>query len=188
MRICIFGDSIAYGSFDPEKGGWVSRLKHHCELGREDEIEIYNQSICGDTTKNLLLRLDTEITARQPDMIIFAIGINDSQRAPGGGNLIPFEHFRDNLTEIVSLARKYSYNIIFIGLTSVDENKTLPAYSNSEIGRYDKAIQELCDDKNLAYIFTAGILSITDFEDGLHPNASGHQKLFHLIQDKLGIL
>ncbi len=26
MNICIFGDSITYGAFDTEKGGWVNRL------------------------------------------------------------------------------------------------------------------------------------------------------------------
>lgn len=187
-RICIFGDSIAYGEWDPDKGGWANRLKNNLESESTNEIEVYNLSICGDTTKGLLMRLPTETMARHPDIIIFAIGINDSQRAPGGGNLVPIQNFQSNLAEIVEIARQHTYKIIFIGLTNVDENKTMPFYSNSDIGRYDQALQELCDVKKLSYISTAGILGVADFEDGLHPNTQGHKKMFNLIQENLKTL
>jgi lysophospholipase L1-like esterase len=188
MRVCIFGDSIAWGSYDPDMGGWANRLRNHIELQNEDAIEIYNLSICGDSTKEVLKRLPTEAGVRKPEGIIYAIGINDSQRQPGGDNLISFETFQKNIKRLVSEARHHTQNVTFIGLTNVDETKTMPYYSNTEIGRYDLAIQELCERENIRYVSLAGILGIADFEDGLHPNSQGHKKIFERIKTQIPFL
>ena len=50
--ICVFGDSTAWGAWDTEKGGWVSRLWLHLARGSESDeyCEVYNLSISGGTT------------------------------------------------------------------------------------------------------------------------------------------
>jgi lysophospholipase L1-like esterase len=90
MIICIFGDSIAWGATDCEKGGWVERLK--TELMVKD-IDVYNLGISGDTTENILKRMDAEAEARNPDIIIFSVGINDALKT-NGKNLISIQEFR----------------------------------------------------------------------------------------------
>ena len=87
QKIFIFGDSIAYGAWDPE-GGWVERLRQWLFVTTRDEYNLgtflYNLSIVGDTTADLLKRFTTEIEARQQgDIIFFAAGINDAQFVNG---------------------------------------------------------------------------------------------------------
>jgi lysophospholipase L1-like esterase len=82
QKIFIFGDSIAYGAWDPA-GGWVERLRQWLFVTTQGEYNLgtflYNLSIVGDTTADLLKRFTPEIEARQPgDMIFFAVGINDT--------------------------------------------------------------------------------------------------------------
>jgi hypothetical protein len=68
QKIFLFGDSIAYGAWDPE-GGWVERLRQWLFVTTRDEYNLgtflYNLSIVGDTTTDLLKRFTTEIEARQ---------------------------------------------------------------------------------------------------------------------------
>ena len=87
--IFIFGDSIAYGAWDPE-GGWVERLRQWVFGTTRGEYNrgtfLYNLSIVGDTTAELLKRFPTELEARQPApgaLIVFAAGINDAQFVHG---------------------------------------------------------------------------------------------------------
>jgi lysophospholipase L1-like esterase len=54
--ICVFGDSITWGAYDPERGGWVNRLRNDLE---KKEIESYNLGISGDTTADLLKRFNS---------------------------------------------------------------------------------------------------------------------------------
>jgi lysophospholipase L1-like esterase len=75
----------------------------------------------------------------------------------------------------------------------VDESKTTPVswkdiyYVNAEIKKYDDAMKDICEKYNIPYIDVFGLLDAGDFEDGLHPNAVGHEKLFMKIRDFLEI-
>ena len=84
-KIFVFGDSIAYGAWDPA-GGWVERLRQWVFSTTRGDYNrgtfLYNLSIVGETTADLRKRFPTELVARQPepgDLIVFATGINDHQ-------------------------------------------------------------------------------------------------------------
>ncbi|HNY36011.1 MAG TPA: GDSL-type esterase/lipase family protein [Candidatus Pacearchaeota archaeon] len=190
MTICIFGDSIAWGASDYEKGGWADRLKNY--LMTED-IDVYNLGISGDTTEELLKRFAVETEARKPDIIIFAIGINDSLSIKEN-KPVNLEKFRNNLASLTDKAKQFTDKIIFIGLTNVDETKTNPyfpsetgkSYNNQSIGEYDEAIRSFCEDNDLMFIEMLGLLiNDDDLCDGLHPSSIGHQKMFGIIKNAI---
>jgi len=189
--VCIFGDSIAWGAWDPERGGWAFRLRSYFETN-DFEIELYNCGVSGDNTNKLLKRFDTEAAARKPDIIIFAIGINDSQYIHSKENpRISIEEFQSNLQELINHAKKFAKQIIFAGLTKVDESKTMPIpwdsakyYDNENIKNYNEKIKEICNKNNLKFIEMLDLLDNNqDLEDGLHPNSQGHEKMFLKIRD-----
>lgn len=188
MKICIFGDSITEGFYDDEKGGWVNRLK----ILRKDD-EIFNLGIAGDTTNDLLARIDADIEDKKPDMIVFAIGINDSIYLPAEKrNYVEFEKFKENLKRLIEKAKAFSDNIIFVGLTPVDENLTMPIeweaemyYTNDEVGKYDDAIKEICKKEGLKFVDIFSEMIEIDYvkliSDGVHPNAQGHEWMSRII-------
>ena len=180
--ICIFGDSIVWGACDSEKGGWVERLKIDLAEKSEYNTIIYNLGISGETTQELINRLNTEAKARNPDTIIFSIGINDSHRP------INLEVFEKNLQELIKKANKFTKKIIFLGLNTVDEscqeviNKN---YFNETIEKYDNIIKISCEKNKLNYIPLKNKIGIDDLDDGLHPNSEGHEKIFEKVREFL---
>jgi len=64
-RICVFGASIAWGAWDPDGGGWVTRLRRYFEINDYD-IEVYNLGVSGNTTKDLLKRFKTNVSQENP--------------------------------------------------------------------------------------------------------------------------
>lgn len=189
MTICIFGDSITWGATDCEKGGWVERLK--TELMVKD-VDVYNLGISGDTTENILKRIDTEAEARNPDIIIFSVGINDALKT-NGKNLISIQEFRKNIELLTDKARKLTNKIVFIGLTTVDEAKTNPypwdenlSSDNESIGEYDEMIRVFCEENDIVFIDMLGLLiKDEDLCDGLHPSTAGHKKMFEIIKEAI---
>jgi len=188
MNICIFGDSITWGASDFEKSGWVERLKSHC-LEKYDDVNIYNLGIPGNTTNDLLKRFKSEAIIREPDLIIFAIGINDSGYEEEKNKIsINLKFFRKNIIKLVKIAKKITNKIIFIGLTRVDESKTKPIececnvyYENEIIEKFDTTLKEISKENNFDYIEMKNILSNEDLDDGLHPNSNGHEKIFQEV-------
>ena len=190
--LCIFGDSTAWGAWDMEKGGWVNRLWLYTGEKTDGECEIYNLSISGGTTQTILDRFESEANIREADALIFQSGGNDSYlKGKNGSNQISLEQFKKNLETIIEKAKNITPNIIFIGFKNVDESKTTPVswkdiyYLNSEIKKYDEVIKNVCLENNLPYLDIFGLLDKGDFEDGLHPNTKGHEKIFTKVKDFL---
>lgn len=191
--VCVFGDSIAWGAGDP-KGGWVSRLSSNIQKSDYD-VAVYNCGVRGDDTDSLLRRFEAEAAAREPDVIVFAIGINDSRYIKQTKDLdARINKFRKNLVALLNLAKKFTDRIVYVGLTRVDESKTVTAasdtveyysYNNETISRYDAEIKRACQENRADYIRMDDLLSVNDLEDGLHPNSSGHEKMFERIREFL---
>jgi lysophospholipase L1-like esterase len=189
MNICIFGDSIAWGAKDYDKGGWVERLKTYCLKNLKD-VSVYNLSIFGESTEGLLKRFEIEAVTRKPELIIFAEGINDALyiRTKDYRN-VDLDKFKSNLSELAKIGKNIEANVIFVGLIQVDETMTMPRpygvrdryFENKSIEKYDEAIKELCEKNSLEYVGLKEIIKIDDLEDGLHPNSQGHEKIFKSI-------
>lgn len=200
VRICIFGDSIAYGAQDSEGGGWVDRLKRYYQsddLQIAQDVNIYNLGVSADNTDDLLKRFEPELIARLADnnIIVFAIGINDSQFVISkGGNRVSQKDFRANLESLVQKSKQYTDKIVFIGLTKVDESKTVPIpwntdknYTNDDIQKYDSIIQLVVKETGVKYIGMGDVVELKDLSDGLHPTSNGHNKMFEVVKEKIGL-
>src|ERR1051326_6119616 len=143
MITLIFGDSIAWGAFDSERGGWAEQLK---KTGFNHEDFVYNCSISGNTSSDILSRLSDEIDSRldpEDDLrIIFAFGINDAAYI-NSHYITSIQIFQNNVEKIISIARKYTEEIYFVGLTSVHEIKSNPVswanlyYTNHDIKEFN---------------------------------------------------
>ncbi len=192
QSICIFGDSTAWGAWDLEKGGWVSRLWFYVAKRESDNyVEVYNCSVSGGTTDTILERFESESKIRNADALIFQTGGNDASYEHKPGNyLVPPEKFRKNLEEIIKRAKKITDNIIFMDLKNCDESKTMPVswidiyYTNENIQKYSKIMEEVCEKNKVAFL-DIDPLNNNDFDDGLHPNAQGHEKIFNQVRDFL---
>lgn len=191
MAICIFGDSITWGASDSERGGRVERLKVY--FGEKYDIDVYNLGISGNATEDLLGRIENESKVREPNIIIFAVGVNDAQFVHStNSNRISDDGFRNNLKKLHEIAKKFTAKIIFVGLTPVDESKTKPipwntdkTYTNERIKKFDQIIKNYCSENNLKFIPINDLLNNDDLIDGLHPNTQGHIKIFERTKPEI---
>lgn len=190
-RICIFGASSVWGVGDTEEGGWVDRLKKY--FAGKDKTRVYNLGVPGDNSEKLLKRFVCECEARNPDVIIIGIGTNDSQYIGTKDNSrVSLEKFTENVTQLYTQALQFTDQIFFIGLTPVDETKTMPwkakeqkYYDNDNIKKYNGTIENFCKQHNVPYVEVFSLIGGTDKFDGLHPNSKGHEKIYRKV---LGIL
>jgi len=192
-KICVFGASITRGYYDREMGGWVNRLWLDLLNSRDDLFLIDNFGVSGDATNDLLKRYEVECQAVEPKTIIIAIGNNDSSyRKSLESNYILPEEYRKNVLKLIELGGNYTKEIVLVGLTPVLEEKTTPFeydedifYFNKNINEYNNILSDLATENNLVFVPMFDLLFESDFHDGLHPNAEGHEKMYQRVKEYL---
>lgn len=192
-NICIFGDSIVWGAWDKEKAGWANRLSIYYQNNNDENI-VYNLGIPSETSTNLIKRIRNECEARNPNTIIIAIGINDALYLKNiEKEQTDIDSFEKNIKEIIKISKLFTENILFVGLTKVNESFTIPIswndnemYFNKTIEKYNQKIKQCCFENEIMFLDVLDVLETNDLNtDGIHPNEIGHEKLFERIKRKL---
>ena len=195
--ICIFGASTTWGAWDLEKGGWTMRLWAYVGNRKGENARwIYNLGIPGATSNMVLTSFENEAKNRWwgevNQGLIFEIGINDAAfDFDTKESQVSLEKFSDNLEEIIKKAKNLTDNLVFIGLRNCDETKTVPVswchlcYTNAKLQEYNRVTKEVCVRNNVFFLEPPHLGEASDFYDGLHPNASGHEKIFQTVKNFL---
>lgn len=157
-------------------------------------IAVYDLGIDANISQDLVKRFNSEASARKPSVIIFAVGLNDSAYLKSKDNpLVSLDQFKENLGELIKQAREYTTHIFFVGLAKGDDSKTKPIprsttgkrYTKENVRIYNDAIKSFCKKKRVSFIEIFDLLKDEDFDDGLHPNLGGHQKIFEAVRRSL---
>ncbi len=194
--IWIRWDSITMWARDMEKWWRANRLhmyllekylKENCTYG-----VVYNLGIDWDNSTWILKRFTMECEAREPNVIIFAIGANDCVHFENKENNIPLSIFQKNIQELIVLAKKYTDKIVFVWLIACDETKMNPvewapemSQSMKNITRYNNTIKTICEQENINFIDMLDVVNAKNLEDGSHPTAQGHEKMYNRIKNFL---
>ena len=83
FRIVCIGDSLTFGYKIKEDYAWPTLLGNRMRSieGRQD-IEVLNAGITGHASAQVNERLDRDVLARHPDLVIVWIGLNDGWLVP----------------------------------------------------------------------------------------------------------
>ena len=152
--IVAFGDSLVEGRGATSGRDFVSLL------ARRLNTRIVNAGRSGDTTATALARLNSDVLARDPKVVIVLLGGNDFLRR------VPVEHTFANLQEIVERIRRRGAAVIVVGV-SVGLLSDPYASEYATVARRNAAglVPDILD----------GIMGNNDLmSDSIHPNDRGY--------------
>jgi lysophospholipase L1-like esterase len=188
-RIGVWWASVTWWAWDREMWGWVARLRRFLD-NRWDRFHTYNLGVSGTTTQHVLERFEMEAKVRNPTIVVFSIGLNDSSFAPDGHVVVPVSEFEDNIKKMILLAKKFTDKIFFVGLPPIDETITQPVprasdvyYDMSKVTQYDTVTKNVCVSLKIPFVDILDVLDTKDLEDGIHPNAQWHEKIYLKVRD-----
>lgn len=204
-QVYLFGDSITWGSWDPEGGGWAQRLRTEIDrwqIGRDDQWHpVYNLGIPGDTSAGVMQRLSAEVKARfdpnEGAVILIGIGINDSVVHLGGSpESISVVTYQKNLAAVFKAAVEWTTQVGFIGLVPIDDTNLNPvpwdpskAYRFGRALEFNSALGEFARAQRIPLLDFWDEWVSTDYKtrlfDGLHPNSRGHEVIAEQVKEFL---
>ena len=159
--IVCFGDSITAGRGATEGGDYPALL---AQLTRR---EIINAGVAGNTSGEGLARLESEVLARKPFMVIVQFGGNDFLRQ---------QSFSETSANIDQIITRVQNNGSIAVLADTGESAFMARYS-SEFGRIAE--------KRRALFIPDVLKGIADnpalMSDEVHPNAEGYRLVANRI-------
>ncbi|MEQ9407440.1 MAG: GDSL-type esterase/lipase family protein [Fuerstiella sp.] len=184
-RIVCFGDSIT-GAYYHTGGvrAWCDMLglalqKTHPRA----DLQMINAGISGHTTVHALKRMEKDVLARKPHLVVVMFGMNDVVR-------MPLSDYRANLRKIAEDCLKSGAAVVLCTPNGVSEN---PARPESRLAEFAQVVHEVGTDLQLpvADCFRHWIdLREADptawallMSDAIHPNMTGHIEFAELIAE-----
>jgi lysophospholipase L1-like esterase len=119
-RIIFFGDSLTNlaGREEPKKfvtKGYVRIVREKLqETHKGKDIEVDWVATGGHTVPDLLKRLDKDVLAKKPTIVVIQIGCNDARR-------LARDLFKSSLEELIDRLQKAHVQVVQCTLTSVGE-------------------------------------------------------------------
>jgi lysophospholipase L1-like esterase len=154
-RIIAFGDSLTYGT------GASSGRDYPSQLSKMISRPVMNAGVPGDMTAHALKRLERDVLAYSPDIVLITLGGNDLK------NGIARDSAFENLKRIVNLIHNQGARVIIGGLN-------IP-FRDRGFGR---AYKKLADETGAVLIpnILEGIMGRRELmSDPIHPNDAGYK-------------
>jgi len=170
--LLIMGDSLsaAYG-IDP-KAGWVNLLKQRLD----DEHDVVNASISGETTSGGSARLPNLLGQYHPDIVLLELGGNDGLRG-----LSP-QQMQVNLAKMIERSQKQGAEVLLLGI-EVPPNYG-PTYTDAFRDVFTQLAREY-EVQLLPFLLEDVDLSTMLQSDGIHPTAEAQSIILDNVWPKL---
>jgi len=188
-RLVAIGDSVT-----ADRLGWFELLKASLEISGREGVDIVNLGLSGDTTADVLERLDV-VEAARPTWVLVMLGTNDTRyHGPNQAyRMVALEETERNLRALMEFVTDdLSAEITFITPPPGDQERigvyfrdARVAWRAAELDAAAELIRKLdpaCVDVNESMRATSGKFLE---QDGVHPTAAGQRHIARFVVGQL---
>jgi lysophospholipase L1-like esterase len=196
LRVVFFGDSITEAAVYP--GGYIAQMRDTLDARRAGgdtlAFELIGAGIGGNKIYDLYLRLEEDVLARQPDVVVVYVGVNDvwhKRLAGTGTDPDKFERFYAALIRKLQLR---NIRVVLCTPACIGEKHDCSNAQDGEINAYANIVRDLaknfgcglCDLRQAFLAHSArhnpenrasGILTT----DGVHLNETGNRLVAEML-------
>lgn len=148
-RIAFLGDSITQlGADDPR--GWVNILESRVRK-EVDEVAFIHAGIAGNTSADMLKRINADVIRRKPTWVFFSCGVNDSPNPAADNPGVPLDKYIKNVSTIFDKLDKTGAKIVVLSQTPVLEDD--PNYgANINLASYNSELKRMALERKYIYL------------------------------------
>jgi lysophospholipase L1-like esterase len=186
-KVVFFGDSITQAGVQP--GGYILKVDSLCKAeGRGDSYEFIGAGIGGNKVYDLYLRMEEDVLAKNPDMVIIYIGVNDVWHKSSFGTGTDPDKFEKFYQAIINKLKARNIKVALCTPAAIGEKTDFSNQQDGDLNKYSNIIRTIAAKNNLPLIdlrkFFLDYNLKNNFEnkdrgiltsDGVHLNTIGNQ-------------
>jgi isoamyl acetate esterase len=192
-KVIFFGDSITQAGVQP--GGYITRIDSMSRIGiSAGQYECIGAGISGNKVYDLYLRMEEDVLAKNPDVVVIYVGVNDVWHKASSGTGTDADKFEKFYGAIINKLKAKNIKVIVCTPAAIGERTDFSNQQDGDLNNYSNIIRSIATKNNLALVDLrksfldynlknnkqnkeSGILTT----DRVHLNAAGNQ----LVADEM---
>jgi len=150
-RIIFFGDSITQLGVLP--GGYITRIDSMCKLeNKSSQYEFIGAGIGGNKVYDLYLRMDSDVLAKNPDIVVIYIGVNDVWHKASFGTGTDADKFEKFYQTILKKLKEKNISAILCTPAVIGEKTDFSNQQDGDMNKYSNIIRGIAQKNNLPLV------------------------------------
>jgi lysophospholipase L1-like esterase len=192
-RVVFFGDSITAAAVKP--GGYIVKMDSMLNvMGKAKQYELIGAGVSANKVYDLYLRMEEDVLAKDPDIVIIYIGVNDVWHKRTSGTGTDPDKFEKFYQAIINKLKAKNISVVVCTPATIGEKTDFSNPLDGDLNEYSNIISNLAQKNALPVVDlrkafldynlknnidnkTSGVLTT----DGVHLTASGNQ----LVADEM---
>ena len=149
--IIFFGDSITEMGVAP--GGYITRIDSMCKQeNKSSQYEFIGAGIGGNKVYDLYLRMDDDVLAKNPDVVVIYIGVNDVWHKTSFGTGTDADKFEKFYEAILKKLREKNISTILCTPAVIGEKNDFSNQQDGDMNKYSNIIRGIAQKNNLPLV------------------------------------
>ncbi|MBC3787200.1 SGNH/GDSL hydrolase family protein [Spirosoma utsteinense] len=146
-RVVFFGDSITQAGVNP--GGYIDKLK---KMIPADQYEFIGAGIGGNKIYDLFLRMDDDVLAQKPDVVVIWVGVNDVWHKATSGTGTDPDKFVKFYEAVVKKLQAANIRVVLCTPAAIGEKTDMTNQQDGDLNQYSQFIRDMAKKQNLPLV------------------------------------
>lgn len=150
-KVIFFGDSITQAGVQP--GGYVTRVGEMATKDKlADKYEFIGAGIGGNKVYDLYLRLEDDVLAKSPDIVVIYIGVNDVWHKRTHGSGTDYDKFEKFYNALIKKLTDKGIKVILATPAVIGERWDSTNELDGDLNRYSGLIRTIAEKSKLPLV------------------------------------
>lgn len=150
-RIIFFGDSITQAGVQPK--GYITDLQDMlAKQGKTADYELIGKGIGGNKVYDLYLRMDEDVLALKPDVVVIYVGVNDVWHKSSYGTGTDPDKFVKFYEAIIRKIQAGGSKVVLCTPAAIGEKTDFSNAQDGDLNAYSQLIRDLATRQNLPLV------------------------------------
>ncbi|HEU4861483.1 MAG TPA: GDSL-type esterase/lipase family protein [Chitinophagaceae bacterium] len=150
-RVVFFGDSITQAGVNA--GGYIMKIDSMCKgEGKADSYEFIGAGIGGNKVYDLYLRIENDVLAKDPDVVVIYTGVNDVWHKSSSGTGTDADKFEKFYQAIIDKLKAKNSKIILCTPAAIGEKTDFSNPQDGDMNEYSNIIRRIAKKNELRIV------------------------------------
>lgn len=141
-KVVFFGDSITQAGVNP--GGYIDLMNKKLVENKQDaNYELVGAGIGGNKIYDLYLRMEDDVMAKEPDVVVIWVGVNDVWHKTSSGTGTDADKFERFYTAVIKKLQAKNISVVLATPAAIGEKFDNSNQQDGDLNAYSTIIREL---------------------------------------------